>query len=319
MQRSLIGRYSIGIVAMNKPLTSRIIDVIPVESLTLMDGELTDAVYDKASSGLNGDGSEYSATVKVGATLKAEWLGETNRLTPPDVRRGEQVWIWQAENADRYFWTSLGRDDKQRRLETVIYRYSGLPTVSDDEISKDNSYYCEISTHNKSVTFETSQRNGEACRYLVQFDTGSGSLTINDTIGNVIQIKSPQSEIVIKNSSNSQISLTKQIIQIVSDTLIEMQSKTIKLTASNILLSADLIAMKAPTIGLSGGAISATSSGGMTMNAGSVKISSPSTRITGTLQCDKILTGELQSLAVIHTPGISGQGLLPASPVPPVE
>jgi hypothetical protein len=207
MQRSVIGRYSLGVVAENKPLDTNLIQVIPVEALNLFDGELSSETVKLKDGGLNEDGSIYTLSVEMGATIEAEWFGTTNRFTSPDVRRGEQVWIWQSENADKYYWTSLGRDDDLRRLETVIYRWSGFPDIPNEEITLDNSYYFEVSTHKNVVTLQTSQRHGEFCRYTFQFDTGNGRATIQDDIGNVIQIDSAATNITAVNADGTRVEL----------------------------------------------------------------------------------------------------------------
>lgn len=288
MQRSIFGRYSLGVIAENKPLDSNKVQVLPVETLNLMDGELSAATVDRKSSGLREDGTEYTVTVKMGATIEAEWLGETNRLTAPDVRRGEQVWIWQSENVDGYYWTSLGRDDDQRRLETVVYRYSGLAENVDEKITKDNSYFLEFSTHNKTITLQTSQRNGEICRYTFQLDPGDGRATLEDDFGNIIQIRSPETIITVTNADKSFVEMNKKQIRIQSNESISLKSELINIEAPDIRLDCDAL-----------------------------EIVSKQTRIHGTLQVDGILTTALQVLAPILAPGISGAPFVPGPAVPP--
>lgn len=216
--------YSIGIVAENKALDSKHIEVIPIEALNLMDSELGSGTEAIKSSGIDGDGVPYQIEVQMGATLKAEWLGETNRMTAPDVRRGEQVRLYRQGDADKFYWESLGRNDELRRLETVLYRYSGLPDNNDESIDEDNSYYWEISTHGKTITLKTSKRNGEFCRYTLQFDTDAGQVILVDDVGNEIQLDSKNTLIHLKNADGSTVDLDKRDVNITAPDNINLKA-----------------------------------------------------------------------------------------------
>jgi len=229
-------RMSVGIVAENKRLDSPFVEVIPIEALNLMDAELgTDTVTLK-TSGIDVEEKPYKVEVDMAATLKAEWLGETNRITSPDVRRGEQVWIWRQGDADKYYWSTLGRDDDLRRLETVIYRYSGLPENIDEEITEDNSYFLEVSTHQKTVTLQTSKRNGEYCIYTLQFNPGEGQVTLKDDIGNTVQMDSAETTITLINADATLVELNKKDILLYSDDNISMETTDYRIRCKNYSL-----------------------------------------------------------------------------------
>jgi hypothetical protein len=289
MQRSVIGIYSIGVVAENKALDSDLIQVIPVEVLNLMDGELNSELVEVKSAGLNEDGTEYTVTVKKGATIEAEWFGETNRVTSPDVRRGEQVWIWQSENADKFYWTAMGRDDNQRRLETVIYRYSGIPENVDEEITADNSYFLEFSTHDKTIILKTSRRNGEVCIYTFHLDPGTGTATLQDDVGNIIQIDTADTIITVKNALKSYVVLEKEKIEIVAPDSVLVKSNTINLRATDILIECSLLEIKCPQ-----------------------------TKIKGRLDVEGIYTKAFTCPVPLDAPGIKGAPFVPGPSVPPV-
>lgn len=289
MNTSQLRPMSVGIVAENKPLDSKDIQVIPIELFNLMNGELHSDTITLKSSGLNEDDTVYKAEVKMGATLTAVWLGETNRLTAPDVRRGEQVMIYQSGDADKYYWSSLGRDDDLRRLETAIYRFSGLPNNPDEEISSDNSYSFEISTHQKIITVKTSNRNGEYCVYKMQFNPGTGQWTMEDDKGNFIQIDSEKTTIHASNADGTLIELNKEKIHLSASSSISLTTKQFHLNAKSLLLECDL-----------------------------VEIKGKQTRIHGTLQVDGIHTNMLQCNLPILAPGILGPPFIPGPPVMPV-
>ena len=54
--------------------------------------------------------------------IRAEWLGDsTNRITPPDVRRGEKVQIFQYSNVDKYYWQTITQPGVNvRKKETIV-------------------------------------------------------------------------------------------------------------------------------------------------------------------------------------------------------
>lgn len=231
---SLLRRISIGIVAENKPLDTPDVQVLPLEHLNLMDSELTTATTMLESAGIDKDEQSYTVKIEMGATVRAEWIGETNRLTPPDVRRGEQVWLYQQGDADKYYWESMGRDDDQRRLETVIYRFDGRPENSNEPISEDNSYLLEISTHKKEVTLRTSKRNDEFCRYTFQLNTGDGQATLQDDLGNIIQIDSQHTTIHVRNADKSLIEMNRKQIHVQSEESISFKTPVFNVQSPDV-------------------------------------------------------------------------------------
>ena len=149
---------SIGIVAENKERGVPEVYVTPIEILPFQIGDVEEDNRTYYSKGLDGFGRQWSAQVDVDKTLKATWLSlETNRETPPDLMRGEQVLIWQYADTDKYFYTSMGRDDVLRRLETVIYRWSNVPEPTEDveNLTDENSYRLTISTHDQLIELVT--------------------------------------------------------------------------------------------------------------------------------------------------------------------
>lgn len=212
--------YSLGIVAQNKPLNTNFIDVTPIEDLNMLDGEITGNTRELKQIGSNADGSAFNTSVLTKTSIKAEWIpiGQPNRLTSPDVRRGAVVQIYQfGDSAENYFWTTLKQDLNIRKLETVIYAFSATQK-EDDDLKHETSYYFEISTHKKLVTFHTSKANGEPTSYDIQIDSGTGKLIVQDDMGNEFLMNSTAGELKMKNSSGSFISVSKSHIESSSKT-----------------------------------------------------------------------------------------------------
>ena len=235
MRVSKLRVVSIGRVVEDGNRTGGKIKVLPIElmpgyngPLTVQEGELTD-------EGIDGAENRYSVKVKCANYLNAEWLSiDTNRKTPPDVMENEQVLVWQYSDADTYYWTSMGRDDDLRRLETIVWAISDLPEKSDETLDGDNTYFIEFSTHKKSVTLSTAARNGEKCRYHIQANPGEGFLTMQDDIGNLIKMDSVNATITARNVNTSEVQLKRGSISITAPENITVTAgDNITVTAGN--------------------------------------------------------------------------------------
>lgn len=229
--------YSIGIVASNKKLSSKTIDVTPVEELTMLDGELTANTVNLKATGKDANGRAYSSNVNTTVTIKADWLpmGSSNRFTAPDVRRGESVMIYQFGDADQYYWTTLKDDMKLRRLETVIYGFSGT-SAEVDSFNPSNCYFLEVSTHRGAVTFHTSTANGEPYAYDVQINTKEGSVTITDDAGNKFLLDSKVDRLVMQNSTGSMVDVNRANVIIAGKDTVQIQTKAFNVVATNSVI-----------------------------------------------------------------------------------
>lgn len=205
--------YSIGYVAENKSLGSKIIKVTPVETIPMVDGEIKSSPSPLEDSGVDSDGNSYTVKVSSDNAIEAKWLPfGSNRMTAPDVRRGERVMLWRYADAEQLYWTDLGFDEHLRRLETVIMSISGTQDEGTEALDPDNTYYLEASSHNKSITLRTSQKNGEFTRYTFQFNLADGAVTLADDLGNFFELDSAETKLTLQNVEGTMISLDKQNI-----------------------------------------------------------------------------------------------------------
>lgn len=202
--RSKLRYYSMGKLAHNKELDSWQIEAYPIEILPFADGEITDHINEYEASGKDYLEGSYSVKVDTTLTIKAEWFpwGQDNRLTPPDVRRGERVMLLQYAETDKYYWFKVGDDRDLRKLETVIWAISATP----DEKKKtefDTSYSVEVSSHRKHIKIHTSQANEEVVIYDIEINPGTGHILITDNIGNFISMDSLNHRIELMNADES--------------------------------------------------------------------------------------------------------------------
>lgn len=223
---SNLKRYSLGIVAANKALDSDLIEVVPIEEMNFVDGELSDNVTTYNAKGTDSQGQSYEHSLDTTVSVLAKWIpdGVSNRQTPPDVRRGERIQIWQYEDQDKYYWSTLFYEADLRKLETVVYSYSNTR----DEAAKstpDTTYYMEVSTHRKHITLHTSKSDGEPFVYDIQLNTKEGFLLIKDDIGNYIQLDSKNVRIEMKNADGSWFDMNRKVINMYAPDSINMRAE----------------------------------------------------------------------------------------------
>jgi len=181
MNMSIFRPIFVAYAAENLEQGNGTLQVWPHELFPTMDGDITPATLVLNTRGVDHLNRPYNDKVRVGATITAQWLPQGRSLKPPDIRRGERLEIYQSGDSPIYYWRPMGLDQNLRRLETVILAVSANPSNEDQERpDASNSYFLEVSTHQKLVTFSTSMINKEASRFFGQFDTGKGTFTLED-------------------------------------------------------------------------------------------------------------------------------------------
>ena len=210
MQISKFHYYSLGIVAANKLLSSKDIEVTPIEISPMVNGEISDSATPITATSVDANGRVYSLTSNTTNSIKATWLpiGNSNRMTSPDVRRGEVVMIYRFADTDKFYWEVHENNMDLRKLETVIYAFSDT-TTEGAAIDATNSYFMEISTHKGVVHLHTSNTNGEACIYDIQLNAKTGFLQIMDDQGNFFKFDSVAGQITAANKNGSSLDINK--------------------------------------------------------------------------------------------------------------
>lgn len=213
MKASKLQFYSIAVVAANKFLDSDIIEATPIEDAPMLNGEITDNIMEYTTQYKDSNNRHGAEKIMTTVTVKATWIpiGQSNRRTPPDVRRGEMVVLYRFSDNDEYWWTTLKNDTRIRRLETVIYTFVNERAENKD-IDSNNSYWIEISTHRKLLHIHTSKNDGEPFTYDIQIDAKDGVITITDDVGNFFQLDSAKTIITLQNENQTNLVLNKENI-----------------------------------------------------------------------------------------------------------
>lgn len=175
----LLRKWGIGKVVEHKVIGQNQVLILPLEILPQSSpGIMKSDPTVLETKGTNDNGEEYQSKALSTGVIPAEWLPEGNRFTSPDVRRDTRVEIWRLGDTDQYYWRDLGLDRELKRLETVIWVFNNNPNEkAPNKVDLRNSYYLEISTHNKVITLHTSTSNGEAVEHVIQLNAAESRLT----------------------------------------------------------------------------------------------------------------------------------------------
>lgn len=191
--------YSLGIVVDDKPVGSDIIMVSPIEVLNIQKSGLIKESQTKFEGTLKSvDSKNFATEMKSSNYLRATWLplGNSNRLTSPDVVKNETVVLFKYGDVDEYYWTTIFREVELRRQETVLYGFSNLKSGI-SAFDKSTSYWLEVDTKKKSVKFHTAMNDGEYTEYDIVIDTKAGTFSLKDKKGNTFLLDSKQDKFVV--------------------------------------------------------------------------------------------------------------------------
>lgn len=235
-------RYCIGTVAEDLITGNKAIKIYPHEHIANVDGDIeqTDSVSKQSKDSQN---RSYNVSVNTKVTITAIWRNpNSNRTTPPNVRRGETVEVYQYDNTDKYYWMTISNELDLRGLEHVEYVYVNDPAAK--EINDSNSYKVIYSTLNKLVGFRTSDNNGEATTYEKMLDTKRGiDIIVLDGFGNNIILDSNEGGLNITTNTHVTLKTTNAIIEtetcsITATDKCDVEGKNVNLKAETLKITA---------------------------------------------------------------------------------
>lgn len=323
MDKSKLHFYSFGRAANNLVLGETLLEVVPIEQMAFMEGDLASLPVPDELQGVDASGTSYTASVTMDTALEAEWLPlDSNRVTAPNVRRGERLLIWRFADSEEYYWSDVGLDQRLRRLETVTLAINANPEEQADGRDPANCYMLEISAHNKTITLTTTTKNGEFCGYAFQANLNDGRWSLNDDLGNIALLDSKETSFQFTNADTTNFDMTKKDINfyapgdftsvvegdvtwsiggnytatVSGDFTTEVSGNIVQSAGSNAAYnsggSTEIAAGGSMSIESggstdieAGGSLTASSVGSMTLNpTGSLTLDAPSTRVTGNFE-----------------------------------
>lgn len=253
MNQSQFHIESIGRSAINRLPSSPLLEVYPIETMTYVDGEITDVYNEDTVTGIDAFGRQYSIKVKMAITIEATYLPmDSNRLTPPDIRRGERVLVWRFGDADQYYWTTTGLDDYLRRLETIVYGLSNTRDESVTQLTPENSWFIRWCSRTKQVQLKTNRSDGESVSYEFLFDIARGIVTLKDDLGNSFMLDSHERHFRLLNADASVFELNKQVANLTTGTSINLKTKAYTLNCDSVTVVTKTTVYKSPTFTLTG-------------------------------------------------------------------
>jgi hypothetical protein len=260
-----------GIVAEDKVIDSNLLKVYIPEMLPHLTGSLSDNEGDETISYIDNDTQNtISSKVKTTNVITATFFNLiTNRSDIPQLRKGEQVIIFQYADTDIYLWHPTGQKDHLRRLDTYRVSVSDQPDKDKiyDEI--DDAYIFEIDTlHKKTIVLKTSKADNEKYQYLIKIDSEARTIQIMDDGENEIILESDIPRIRSSNRSGTFVDLNGEdcIIGAPQDVIIKAGrqmllkapigtinfDQTCSVTGAGIVLNGSNLVMSGGTVGLNG-------------------------------------------------------------------
>lgn len=206
-EMSNLYKYSIGIIARDIEEDSKFVEIFPVENQTYTDGEI-DSTEDIVIDNEDIYGNKQKILIPKRVTVVAEWLvlGNSNRISAPNVKKGEEVIIYRYADTDRFYWVTMFNELDLRRKEKVIHYY-GNTDLFKEELNEENTYWTKIDTINKKVHLHTSDNDGELTTYDIEIDTKAGVLKITDGKNNKIQLDSSTDKLSVNINKDMEITV----------------------------------------------------------------------------------------------------------------
>lgn len=232
----------IGIAITDKAENSRELMVYCPELLPFIQGSLTGANQTNEINTTSGSKS-YKSQVTTTNAIKCIYRGgDANRLTPPDVRKGEQVVVWSYGDTNQFYWRDAGVDGNTRRTET--YRIGVGDTLANNATLDDtNCHFIEIdSRRHNHIKLKTADSNGEAYCYTLTLSPETNKIMLGDNDGNSIVIDSTVPSITMCNKKGSILDLNDENIILACKKNITIESKAGQITmhsAKETTLKAD--------------------------------------------------------------------------------
>ena len=284
--------YCYGEVAANKPEDTNIIEVFPKELMYDLNGEISNTSENVTINRTSADGKVKVDKASAKNTIPARWLGlgGSNRVSSPDVRKGETVLVFRYGTNDDYYWEPITTETTKRGKETVTYLFKN--TDSQDEVNENNSYFLTYSTRHKFVHLHTSKNDGEPVAFDIKLNTKKGIFTLTDSRGNLIDLKSVED--YLKFKTNKKIDLETNECNIIAKT-------KLTITTPDMLVDAKTYLQKDSSYTLTTTAFNMTSaSGSMTAS------NSEGFNFTNKLIATDLKTNVLNSINTHRHPGDSG-------------
>lgn len=243
--------FSMGKVAEHLKPNQTKIEVVPIDQQPFTQGNLVADAEKITATTSNVMGDQYTTSTLASKAITADWIGDSgNRVSAPDVRRGDEVRLYRNVDSDQYYWEAVNRDPSRRRLESGIWRFSGTSDENTKELDDSNSYTVRVDAKTGAMTISTSTANGEKAPIVVQLNGKDGVFAIEVGEGNFIEVD-VNDKLKFYNSRGTHVELDGDKVTILgaktvatkakdqshsASTNYEVSAKNISLNSNNIKL-----------------------------------------------------------------------------------
>lgn len=276
-----------GILAEDKAAGSREVRIYLQELLPFTQGELEPKEIPAEATLNDSKQGEKSSTVTTTNTVTATYLGDdANRTFPPDVVKGEQVWVVNYTNTDTYYWKASGRNNELRILE----RYQLHVANSKERVKMlddTNTYLIRMDTLTaKEIRIQTSKSDGEKFIYTFLIDAKKNTIQLMDDNNNELYINSEEHITYMRNTDGCMLSFDKRNgLLVIPDSLTIKAGKQIVIDTPNIR-----------NVNNSGDGCTEWNTNSITFKCGSsFVVKSPAIGLHGAVEATTIVTDRVQS------------------------
>lgn len=231
--------YSMGIVAEHKAYGSNTIEVIPVDVQPHQSGLVTGEVNTLQTTTTDATGGRTDSKTTVSKAIKADWYGdEGNRVTAPDVRRGDEVRLYRKYDSNEFLWRAKSTSDKKnnRRLEKGRWVFSATPDEKVETVDESNGYVLDVDCVNGIMSVTTSKVNGEKSAFTFQLNGKDGVAVLTNDNGEFVQLEI--GKITGQNSAGSVVELDGNDIKAECNGTFTVKAKELKVTANTVTYNA---------------------------------------------------------------------------------
>lgn len=209
MGKTVFAFIGIGEVVQDKEQTAWECNIFLKEHATFAEGVLGEDDKSPKTIKLKGGGT-YQLAKTASNSIWAKWLPlcNGNRLTPPDLCKGETVMVCGFEGNDEYYWIKLFSEPDLAKRDVVTWLFSAKPDGNEgneDTITTDYltaAYRFTVDCEHKEIKLVTSDANEEVTIYSVQLDLEEGTFTIEDKTDNYLQLNSVENKWRIRAAAN---------------------------------------------------------------------------------------------------------------------
>lgn len=188
MSKDSLQQIGIGIVTANKPSGEKFAEVFLLEQAQLAKEEVNSK--DKETITLDlADGTSKQITVEDSFKVKAKWLrlGDSQRITPPDLVIGQHVMVYNKPGYDEFYWVKIYEENDIALQEVVTYGFMAKNKNDKAEVDPaymEKMYRLTVSTKDGEIRFKTTDANEEQTTYNFWIDTCNGNFGFEDKQGN---------------------------------------------------------------------------------------------------------------------------------------